>query len=167
MAALTMPIGLGASIFWLAMSPGLATAGTGIQALKNHGNYDVCLSSMGNKTAGAGVQDETCNGSNNQKWNIEETFQLGYYMLASVGSGGFCLNQPSPIQNYQLQDLEVCDGASIPQSWAIFGGAVDGGVTIRPVNDIPECLSSMGYGNGSEPLLFGCNGSPNQSWGTA
>jgi hypothetical protein len=166
MSALTATLSVCASMIWLAMTPGLATARIGIQSLKNHSNHDVCLSSLGRRWNGAGVQDETCNGSYNQEWNIEGTDNFSEYNLASIGSSGFCLYQWEPIEDYQLLSVWTCNPWSNNQTFVLYGDGSGGGFTIHPLNNTQYCVSSMGYGNGGAVEAFGCNGSPNQSWGS-
>lgn len=149
---------------------GAVIAKTGYQQLQNHG-VGLCLS--GYTGASGAIEDEFCNGSANQTWNIYSV-GLVQWTIQNKGSGLCANNRAGNNTNYNIQVSYRCDGDLNEQFRIDAPPNFGNGLQIQTLKFVQNgvgfasgyCWSSRGFTLANSYLeLFDCNGSANQSWG--
>ena len=154
--------------------PALAEA-TGLQTLRNHGPYNVCLSTGGADSDRANIMIYTCaSGDPNQEWVIS-SLVIGTteeYHLESVNAPQYCMNNSAARTSlYNVQILWTCEawGPGAYNEW-YPAGRQNGGLALLANNSNGSvsnmCVSGLGNPSGNPVELFTCNGSVNQTWGS-
>lgn len=146
-----------------------------VSAAKN-ANSDLCMSSLGGRD-NQKVEQELCNGSNNQTWWLYDS--QGYWFLwnkgsdsssspnSAEGNGGYCLddNSDNDANGTGLIMYQCTAGNQAAKHWNGYATNPEPDFEIRHNDTTNTCVSTDGnnYVN-AQLVMYSCNHSGNQAF---
>jgi len=160
---MAIPVALTGLAAIMAAYPSAASAGTN-EKIQNSAELK-CMTNGGSTKNSAPITQYTCDGLQNQSWNLP-----GIMNFTGTGSivnadNGKCMTDGGSTANSAPITQYTCNG-SANQVWTTtVQGILTGPITISNANGM--CMTDGGSTKNSAPITqYKCNGSGNQEWKT-